>query len=101
MVYIQPQVLPQIMPKHCGEIIIHNKPVSNPVISSSKTDVRIPVQPFEEIHGITLGFHVCGRKRRGRREKTLRMYHWGFHGNVCCPYFEVELGEECFCQPNA
>lgn len=60
MVYIQPQVLSQIMPKHCGEIIIHNKPVSNPVISASKTDVRIPVLPFEELHGITLGFHVCG-----------------------------------------
>lgn len=103
MVYIQPQVLSQIMPKHCQEIIIHNKPVSNPVIFASKTDVRIPTLPFEEIHGITLGFNVCGRKRRGGggEKKTLRMYQWGCHGNVRRPYFEVELGEECFCQPNA
>lgn len=66
MVYIQPRVLSQIMPKHCGEIIIHHKPVSNPVISASKSNVRIPVLPFEEIHTITLGFLVCGRKPRGR-----------------------------------
>lgn len=67
MVYIQPQVLSQIMPKHCGEIIMHNKPLFNPVVFVSETDVKIPVLAFEELHGITLGFNVFGRRRQ--REK--------------------------------
>lgn len=95
-VYIQPQVLSQIMLKHCGEIIIHNKPVSNPLILACKTGL-IRVLPYEEIHGITLGLNVFGRRMKKnpkKTKKTLLLYQYGWHGNLCCPHLEVELGEE-------